>query len=245
LADESGNRKDPEPSDLPKQVSTIISGAAAALAAIGLITAFLTGGRLVYRIGLSLAIIGIATALAAVAIWLRRSKRLSALVRRWGLMAAALVSLSLIAVGATLAVTHRGSLTASCHALAQVTGANTAADSFTIGVTLRCTASAGSRLWLMEQRLNEGVAGTEKHSEYVFAWHVRNVVGQREEFFDTPPGCISRRYYLIIATPYQVAVLRQSPRTASGAYYDNPIDSSISQYISSNVEVNHTCNKQS
>ena len=245
LTHDSEDGEHPEPSELPKLLSMIISGVAALLTAVGLITAFLSSARLLYRVGLLLVIFGIAAALAAVAIWLRRNKRLSALVRRWGLITVVVASLSMIAVGATLAATHGSSTVASCHALALVTGADTSADSFTIGVTLRCMAPDGSQLWLMEQRLNEGVAGTEKHSEYVFGWHVKNVTRQHQEFTDTPPGCVARRYYLIIATPYQVAVLKQSPHTSAGSYFENPIDSGIGQYIASNVQVNHTCNKQS
>jgi hypothetical protein len=247
LTEESGDKQDPdpEPPDLPKQVSMIVSGAAAILTVVGLITAFVTTGRFIYRIGIFVATVGAATALAGVAIWLRRSSRLSALLRRWGLITAVVAGVALITVGVTVAATHRGSPTASCHALAKVTGADTSAASFTIGVTLRCKAPAGSQLWLIEQRLNEGAAGTEKHSEYVFGWPVRNVADQRQVFTDTPPGCVARRYYLISATPYQVAVLKQSRHTASGAYYENPIDSDIGQYISSNVQLNHTCNKQS
>jgi hypothetical protein len=245
LTQDSEDGEHPGPSELPKQFGTIIGCVAAVLTAVGLITAFLSSARLVYRIGLLLVIIGIATALAAVAVLLRRSKKLSVFVKRWGLITAVAASLSMIAVGIALVATHTSSPPAACHALALVTGADTSADSFTIGVTLRCMASAESQLWLMEQRLNEGVAGTEKHSEYVFAWHVKNVTGQRQEFTDTPPGCVARRYYLIIATPYQVAVLKQSPHTSAGSYLEDPIDSEIGQYISSNVQVNHTCNKQS
>jgi hypothetical protein len=38
--------------------------------------------------------------------------------------------------------------------------------------------------------------------------------------------------------------LRDLPAARAGSYYGEPIDSDIGQYISSNVHINRTCNKQ-
>jgi hypothetical protein len=96
----------------------------------------------------------------------------------------------------------------------------------------------------MEQRLNEGRAGTEKHSEYVFGWKLQNATGP-QSFIDTPPGCVSRRYYVISVTSDQLELLQSSPHTSTGAYLEDPIDSDIGKYVWSNVQTNHSCNKQS
>jgi hypothetical protein len=103
--------------------------------------------------------------------------------------------------------------------------------------------ASSDKLYLMVQLLNEGSAGTIKHSEYYFAYTVKNDVGQ-VSFNDTPAGCVTRRYYLISVTPDQLALLQQSLRTRAGSYYGEPIDSDIGQYISSNIQINRTCNKQ-
>jgi hypothetical protein len=130
----------------------------------------------------------------------------------------------------------------ACTKPAQVSGAGTSAPSFTVLVNLPCAVPSGNQLWVVVQFLNEGVAGTAKHSEYYFAYSVRNDPGS-QSFADTPHGCATRRYYLISLTADQLALLQASPHTLAGAYYGEPIDTDINKYIVSNVQINRTCNK--
>ena len=226
-----------------QSLSAIFAAVATLIVVVGGIIAFIQAGRLVFRTGLFLIIIGMALALAVVALRVRQSGKLKELAHRWGLIIAVAASLVLISAGLILAVTQRPSST-NCTTPAQVSGADTSAASFTVTVNVRCLMPTDNKSYLVVQLLNEGAKGTVKHSEYYLAWAVRNAVG-RQSLADHPDGCVARRYYLINVTLDQLALLQQSPRTSSGSYYGEPIDTDINQYILSNIQVNHTCNTQS
>jgi hypothetical protein len=159
-------------------------------------------------------------------------------------IALGVVSTAFMATGIVFVLMQHPSHAATCNTRAEVSGASTPALQLTIIVNLSCSAPPGNQLYLMEQRLDEGKAGTEKHSEYVFGWKLQNVAGS-QSVIDTPPGCVPRRYYVISVTSDQLDLLQSSPHTSSGAYYENPIDTDIGKYIWSNVQTNHSCNKQS
>lgn len=229
-------------SDLANSAAAIVSGIAALVAAVGSIIAFVTGGRLAFRLALSLIFIGVAVGLGVLTVKFRQSEKFREFARRRGTIVAGLLSVAAVAAGLSLARTESPSPPPpSCRTPAHISGADTSAASFTIGVNLRCRAPSGNYLRLVEQLLNEGVKGTVKHSEYYLGWDVKNSVGQ-STYSDHPGGCTTRRYYLISVTPDELQLIQQSPRTKSGSYYGEPVDTIIEQYIVSNVQVNHTCN---
>jgi hypothetical protein len=209
-------------------------------AVIGTLIALVTAGRFVFAVCLIVCGIVIAGAVTVHRMsqtdWFRR--RSDRLVRY---VLYALGPIMLVAGGLIL-VFAQPSSPAACHKPAQVAGADTSASSFTITVSLSCATASGNQLWLMAQLLNEGGVGTAKHSEYYFAYSVKNDPGQ-QPFVDTPPNCVVRRYYLISVTSDQLSLLQSSQHTLVDAYYGEPIDTYISKYIISNVQTNHTCNK--
>jgi len=234
-----------DPRDQPglhHYLGAIFAGIGVLAAAVSPVIVFVQGGGLAFRVGLFLTIIGAALGLGVLGVQFRRSGKLQALLRRRGLIMAAIVSLASIAAGLFLAASQPPKPT-TCRVPAQVSGADTSAASFTVSVNLRCPMPSADKLYLVVQLLNEGVKGTVKHSEYYLAWAIKNSVGLTSRH-DNPAGCTTRRYYLISVTLDQLALLQQSPRTSSGSYYGEPIDTDIGQYISSNIQVNHTCNKQ-
>lgn len=208
-------------------------------AAAGAVIAIVHGGRLLF--GLCLIISGAAIGIAFFADHIMRGYR--RVPGRWRQLTAAVVSVILIGFGITTLVVTKPTGSTACQAPAVVSGADTSALQFTVAVELPCTMQSGNQLFLVEQLLNEGVAGTVKHSEYFLGWDVKNTTG-RQTFADSPAGCVTRRYYLINVTQDQLALLQQSQRTKAGAYFGEPIDSVISKYVASNVQTNHTCNKQ-
>jgi hypothetical protein len=240
MSEEETTARQPEkPPDGWQSLVVVFGALGVIVAAAGAVIAIINGGRLLF--GLCLIISGASIGLAFFASQItRRYRRVSV---HWRRIAAAVVSVLLIGFGITrLVVTQHASSTV-CHEPAVISGADTSALQFTITVDLPCTMQSGNQLYLVEQLLNEGVAGTVKHSEYYLGWDVKNSAG-RQTFADSPAGCVTRRYYLISVTQDQLALLQQSQRTKSGSYFGEPIDTVISKYIVSNVQMNHTCNKQ-
>jgi hypothetical protein len=237
--EETTDRRPGSPSDGWQSLVTVF-GALGAIAAVSAsIIGIVHGGRLLF--GICLIISGVSIGAAFFADQIRRRYRQVS--GRWRRIAAAVLGALLIGSGIATLVVAQPARSTVCHAPAEISGADTSALQFTVTADLPCAMQSGNQLILVEQLLGEGVAGTVKHSEYYLAWDVRNTAG-RQTFADSPAGCVTRRYYLISVTQDQLALLQQSQRTKPGAYFGEPIDTAIGKYIVSNVQTNHTCNKQ-
>ena len=237
--EETTDHRPGSPSDRWQSLVAVFGALGVIAAFSASIIAIVHGGRLLF--GICLIITGASIGVAFFADQIRR--RYQQVPGRWLRIAAAVVSALLIGSGITRLVVAQHTSSTACHAPAEISGADTSALQFTVTADLPCAMQSGNQLILVEQLLNEGVAGTVKHSEYYLAWDVKNAAG-RQTFADSPAGCVTRRYYLISVTQDQLALLQQSQRTKSGSYFGEPIDTVIGKYIVSNVQTNHTCNKQ-
>lgn len=86
-----------------QSLSAIFAAAATLIVVVGGIIAFIQAGRLVFRTGLFLIIIGMALALAVVALRIRQSGKLKELAHRWGLIITTRMALLWLSSLATLA----------------------------------------------------------------------------------------------------------------------------------------------
>ena len=228
-----------KPAATPRPAAAVVANVAAVGGVLAVIVTFVAAGWRAFAI--SLIVVGILVGGGALVYqfgrtrwYAQRSKQL----QKYALYA---LSSILLAAGILLAFLVHSSAKTACSTQARVSGADTSAKSFAITVTLTCAAPPENQLWLVEEVLNEGKPGTNKHSEYYLAWQIPNVTNPTS-VNDTPVACNVRRFYLISVSADQLALLESSPRTQGGAYYGEPIDTYISKYIVSNVQLNHTCN---
>jgi hypothetical protein len=228
-----------EPADTPRPTAAVMANVAAAVGILAAIVTLVTVGWRAFAI--SLIVVGILIGGGALVYQFGRTRWYTQ--RSKQLQKYALYALSgvLLVAGISLAFLAQSPAKTACSTQARVSGADTSAKSFAITVTLTCTAPPESQLWLVEEVLNQGKPGTIKHSEYYLGWQITNVT-RPQSVNDTPIACNKRRFYLISVSADQLALLESSPRTAGGAYYDEPIDTYISKYIVSNVQLNQTCN---
>jgi hypothetical protein len=239
---QAADSPDEQPSSGKDPIVTTFNVAATLTAIAGPIISFIQGGHYLFTIGLCLIISAIVFLGAAATRRIRRIYQGASDRKRQILtcMAAGIF----LAAGIPLIVTQNIRPSA-CDRAAAVSGADTSALQFIITVRVTCTVPAMNQMFLVEQLLGEGVKGTLKHSEYYIGeWGINNSIGQ-QSITDSPAGCITRLYYVISVTPDQLQLLQQSHRTSSGSYYGDPVDSNISKYVTSNIQTNHTCNRQS
>lgn len=240
---EPGGPDKMQPPSILQQIATIFAGLAAIGAGAGPLISLINGNRVAFNAGLCLVIIAtaISAGIAIVTIrrngkqwkWWRRAKPAST--------AAGVVVMLSAGVLLTLLSPKSSASPKACQQAAGISGAATSASTFTIQADLRCPAPPGSQLFVVVQLLDEGRSGTVKHSEYYLAWDMKNTTGQ-QYFSDSPAGCVTRKYYVISVTSDQLALLQQSPRTSSGSYYGEPVDTIMGKYVISNEQTNHTCN---
>jgi hypothetical protein len=221
----------------PRPVTALVANAAAVGGVLAVIATFVAAGW--HAFAISLIVVGILVGGGAFAYQFGRTGRYAKQLPKYAFYA---LSGILLAAGIPLAFLVQSPGKTPCNTQARVSGADTSAKSFAITVTLTCAAPPENKLYLVEEVLNQGRPGTIKHSEYYLAWLIPNVVTNPRSVNDTPVACNMRRFYLISVSDDQLELLRSSPRTPGGAYYEEPIDTDISKYVVSNVQLNHTCN---
>lgn len=228
-----------QPAATPRPAAAVVANVAAVGGILAVVVTFVAAGWRAFAI--SLIVVGILVGSGALIYQFGRTRWYAQ--RSKQLQKYALYALSgiLLAAGIPLALLVQSDAKTACDTQARVSGAATSAKSFAITVTLTCAAPPENQLWLVEEVLNQGKPGTLKHSEYFLAWQIPNVT-KPSSVNDTPVACNTRRFYLISVSADQLALLESSPRTSGGAYYDEPIDTYISKYIVSNVQLNQTCN---
>ena len=232
-----------QPPNVPQQIATILAALAAMAAAVGPVISLINGNRIAFNAGLCLVIIATAVSVGIAIVTIRRNGKYPKWWRRARAASTAAGVVVMLSAGVSLILLSPrfSALPNACQQAAGVSGAATSASTFTVQADLRCAAPPGRQLFVVVQLLDEGKGGTVKHSEYYLAWDMKNTRGQ-QYFSDSPAGCVTRKYYVISVTSDQLALLQQSPRTSSGAYYGEPVDTIIEQYVISNEQTNHTCN---
>ena len=212
-------------------------------AAVGPVVSLINGNRVAFNAGLCLVIIAAAISAGVAIIAVRRNGKYRKWWRRARPASTAATVVVMLSAGVPLILLSSRStvLLKACQQAAGISGAATSASTFTVQADLRCAAPSGRQLFVVVQLLDEGRSGTVKHSEYYLAWDMKNTTGQ-QYFSDSPAGCVTRKYYIISVTSDQLSLLQQSPRTSSGSYYGEPIDTIIGKYVISNEQTNHTCN---
>jgi hypothetical protein len=228
-----------KPAAASRPAAAVLANVAAAGGVLAVIVTFVAAGWRAFAI--SLIVVGILIGGGALVYQFGRTRWYAQ--RSKQLQKYALYALSgiLLATGILLVFLVQSPAKTPCSTQARVSGADSSAKSFAITVTLTCAAPPENQLWLVEEVLNQGRPGTIKHSEYYLGWQISNVTNPRS-VNDTPVACNTRRFYLISVSADQLALLESSSRTPGGAYYGEPIDTYISKYIVSNVQLNHTCN---
>ena len=237
-----GRPDDTKPPSGSQQIAAVFAALAAVAAAVDPLISLINGNRVAFNTGVCLVITAGAVGAGITILAVQRSSRYRKWWRRAKPTSAVGALVAMLGAGIPLILVSPGPAPVKppCPPTAEVSGAATSAPAFTVQANLRCTAPAGSQLFLVVQLLDEGKKGTVKHSEYYLAWDLKNTVGP-QEFSDTPSGCTTRKYYVINVTPDQLALLQQSQKTSSGSYYGEPIDTLIGKYVISNKQTNHTC----
>jgi hypothetical protein len=232
-----------QPPSVLQQIATVFAALAAMAAAVGPVISLINGNRIAFNTGLCLVIVATAISAGIAIIAIRRNGKYWKWWRHARPASTAATVVVMLSAGVPLILlSPKSSISLkACQQAAGISGAVTSASTFTVQANLRCAAPPGSQLFVVVQLLDEGRSGTVKHSEYYLAWNMKNITG-RQYFADSPAGCVTRKYYVISVTSDQLALLQQSPRTSSGSYYGEPIDTIIGKYIISNEQTNHTCN---